>query len=698
MAFRPSNTITTTSIVVGNPVTGGSVPSVLTVVAPGVLGQTTATVASTFLMWNGTNFVFAPVGSGNMAIGNVIAGSTDTEVLYTGTGGVLASDNGFTRDAGNNFQTAIQSSDGANVFANFNMTGGIGGGAISLQSIDNGTTDQSRINLNTTFARQSYFAASGAFSISQQAATSLTHTFSDGANITATTTSNATAIDSTWTDTVNTSQVYGGIAQAYIYHNDALNGIAGLVGVADGTVVPTVSRRILFEGAGDTLQIYHPSVIDIQGGGSFMLFDNPNDAFNIGAGSATQSTINGDSFGLTSTFADVTGDTARTILATEATLNFTTGAGVNSLFQASGIEAVGQFDDGTGVTSTARLNATTGSVIFDDQNNLILSTLSVGSTGATLSHDGGQGIVTSVTLDDTQADMRWVSGAGVTAFTGYNTGTGFLTTRLNDTVSQIVSYTEYTSSRATMKFDFTPAATASATVSAEDIQTYMNWSDGIGISNDVTLDADQARLYYSDSGGSIEGYIGVDNSGTPLAFDRGFQVDAANGGSTIKDPTEIVINAPTITFNDGATDNFEMDANGNLRAFNLHNNATAQGNASNQDIRSGTYTPTATALNNYSDVTPSLAQWNRVGNVVTVSGQVLCDAITTATFSSFELSLPVASAITTTAQASGAAFSGAVAEGQQVLSNIANNTAEFWATPVATTAQTFSYTYTYVVL
>jgi hypothetical protein len=71
---------------------------------------------------------------------------------------------------------------------------------------------------------------------------------------------------------------------------------------------------------------------------------------------------------------------------------------------------------------------------------------------------------------------------------------------------------------------------------------------------------------------------------------------------------------------------------------------------------SGTYTPTLTNNSNCAVLTvPNVWQYMKVGNVVTVSGFVTCTC-TSATNTTFFITLPVASAITNTQQGCGVAF------------------------------------------
>lgn len=92
-----------------------------------------------------------------------------------------------------------------------------------------------------------------------------------------------------------------------------------------------------------------------------------------------------------------------------------------------------------------------------------------------------------------------------------------------------------------------------------------------------------------------------------------------------------------------------------------HNNAAANGDATNPDLRSGTYTPTLSNTTNVAASTPRLCTWSRVGNMVTITGQFDIDPTLTATSTVLGISLPSASNFTTAYEAGGGAWSIAIA-------------------------------------
>lgn len=140
---------------------------------------------------------------------------------------------------------------------------------------------------------------------------------------------------------------------------------------------------------------------------------------------------------------------------------------------------------------------------------------------------------------------------------------------------------------------------------------------------------------------------------------------------------------------------------GILRGNSLHDNALAQGSATQQDIRSGTYTPTITGVANVSSSTARQAQWSRVGNVVTVSGQLEITATSNNTETTFGVSLPVSSDFTTAYQAGGAGYTKGntvAGHGLSIYADATNNRAEFNYYETHGGTDTFTYTFTYEVL
>lgn len=114
----------------------------------------------------------------------------------------------------------------------------------------------------------------------------------------------------------------------------------------------------------------------------------------------------------------------------------------------------------------------------------------------------------------------------------------------------------------------------------------------------------------------------------------------------------------------------------------------------------GTYTPTRSAeVNLDANVTPTEAQYMRVGATVTVSGMFTADPTTTATTTRFELSLPIASNFGAIEDCSGVAFCGGIAGmGASIQASTTNDTAKIYWIASDTTSQQWTYSFTYQVI
>jgi hypothetical protein len=116
-------------------------------------------------------------------------------------------------------------------------------------------------------------------------------------------------------------------------------------------------------------------------------------------------------------------------------------------------------------------------------------------------------------------------------------------------------------------------------------------------------------------------------------------------------------------------------------------------------IVSGTYLPVASGLFNVTSATPTVAQYMRIGHIVTVSGLVQFTP-TGAGLAIFELSLPFASVFTVATIQLAGAFNGSNLTDDvpnQLFASAANN-AEFVTTAITGNATSATYTYTYQVL
>lgn len=115
------------------------------------------------------------------------------------------------------------------------------------------------------------------------------------------------------------------------------------------------------------------------------------------------------------------------------------------------------------------------------------------------------------------------------------------------------------------------------------------------------------------------------------------------------------------------------------------------------NFTSGTYTPTLTNTTNVAASTPRQATYLRVGNSVTVAGQIDIDP-TGAGQTVLGLSLPVASAFTTAYQLGGAAACPAVLQSAAISADSTNDRAQLEWLTADIANQTWTYTFTYQVI
>lgn len=153
----------------------------------------------------------------------------------------------------------------------------------------------------------------------------------------------------------------------------------------------------------------------------------------------------------------------------------------------------------------------------------------------------------------------------------------------------------------------------------------------------------------------------------------------------------------------GGTDKFYVTNAGAsvfLGAMDVQSSLRADSIVNDTGLAAGTYTPTRSAEANMdANVTMTEAQYMRVGNTVTVSGRFTADPTLTATATSFEITLPVASNLGAAEDVAGTAFCGTIAGmGAMVFGVAANDTAKIQWVSSDVTSQTWSYTFTYQVI
>ena len=174
-------------------------------------------------------------------------------------------------------------------------------------------------------------------------------------------------------------------------------------------------------------------------------------------------------------------------------------------------------------------------------------------------------------------------------------------------------------------------------------------------------------------------------------------------GNEAADTTCFPIFTTAATGNLGPKTNTGFTFDSSTQVINVSGGVTTGAltvNIMSGNVLSGVYTPTRSAEANLdANVTMTEAQYLRVGNTVTVGGRFTADPTLTATTTSFEITLPIASNIGAAEDVSGTAFCGnIVSMGGEVIGVVANDTAKIQWKSSDVTSQIWSYIFIYQVI
>lgn len=181
---------------------------------------------------------------------------------------------------------------------------------------------------------------------------------------------------------------------------------------------------------------------------------------------------------------------------------------------------------------------------------------------------------------------------------------------------------------------------------------------------------------------NVTGTLPVGNGGTGATTFTANALLKGNGTSAVS-ASNVSDNGSTVSIGSGI-------------GFSIARTTVTSPAAADGNVFSGTYTPTSFNTTNIAASTPQSAQYLRVGNTVTVSGQIDIDPTATG-FALLGLSLPIASAITSAVQLSGV-FNCPDAAGGGVYGDATNDRATFQFTASSAANLTYYYTFTYRVL
>lgn len=146
-----------------------------------------------------------------------------------------------------------------------------------------------------------------------------------------------------------------------------------------------------------------------------------------------------------------------------------------------------------------------------------------------------------------------------------------------------------------------------------------------------------------------------------------------------------------------------MDSGSNAQPLALNksggNTSIGLGGTPLSLISTGTYTPTLTNTTNLDATTSGVAQFLRIGNIVTVWGAFSADPNTTLTVTVMGLSLPIASDLTSFRQLGGSGGNGqsatAIDGALYIGGDATNDRADVEWVPVSTTNKIYTFNFTY---
>jgi len=198
----------------------------------------------------------------------------------------------------------------------------------------------------------------------------------------------------------------------------------------------------------------------------------------------------------------------------------------------------------------------------------------------------------------------------------------------------------------------------------------LNYASAMGAGFFVTRDA-----------GSIYGDLTMSGTATQVIFPN----NSDNTGG-------LLFGADTNLFR-SAANTLKTDDDFECATINTGNGAV--------ELAAGTYTPTGTAVTNITTITPTACQYSRVGNTVTVSGQVAISPTSNNTRTTFALSLPIASNFANSYEAGGGGYTMANAtngHGIAVYADATNNRLEFDYYETHSSPDTFVFNVTYQII
>ena len=216
------------------------------------------------------------------------------------------------------------------------------------------------------------------------------------------------------------------------------------------------------------------------------------------------------------------------------------------------------------------------------------------------------------------------------------------------------------------------------------------WDEGI---DDITLSMDKTTGYWQ---------VGSFGTSTPTGASAFFQITGTTEQLRVRYDSSNYYSTTV-----GSTGGVTFDAVGSGAGFtfsdpvNITSSLQCDSIVNDTGLASGTYTPTLTGVTNVSSSTARLATYMRVGNTVTVSGQIDVTPTANNTRTTIGISLPVASNFSTAYQAGGTGYTIAnttAGHGASIQADATNDRVEMDYYETHGGTDTISYQFTYEVI
>jgi hypothetical protein len=259
----------------------------------------------------------------------------------------------------------------------------------------------------------------------------------------------------------------------------------------------------------------------------------------------------------------------------------------------------------------------------------------------------------------------------------------------------------------------------------------VNDSNAANYSGLIPMTADVQRGYYGGTSTGLEigvsgsGFLGIWTSGSermritsggrvligsPPPTESTYQLDVNGTGRFSGASALLYLNNTTPTtgknwrFSSASNGNFFITQDGVVDALQIVHttgaatfSSTLGINGVSDNIKSGTYTPTVANVSGTSDLTAYNSHYIRVGNEVTVTGQVEVNA-TTSGSGTFSISLPIASNMTVYTDLSGVgSANGSFTIPPHIIGNETTDTANVSFTRGGTGSDRIYFSFTYTV-